>query len=343
MKTTPLTDLGQGIVRFLEHYLPEQRGLSPHTIHSYRDTLVLLLTFMAKAAGVRIEGLAITDLTAKCSVEFLTFLHTDRHNRIATRNVRLSAIHALARFLAAQYPEHLGTLQGVLAIPFHRGASQAPIDYLEREEMDALLKSINRSRPGGERDYALFALMFNTGARVSELLRLCRRDVRLERPAHVRLQGKGNKVRLCPLWPATAQHLGNLIKITRPFEGAPEEAPIFTNARGERLTRFGVGYLLRKHLTVAGAQLSSLRGKRLHPHSLRHTTAICLLKAGVDFATISQWLGHASLNTTMRYARADLELKRQALAQAFPEALSPPRAGQLRLDGADLLGRLRRM
>jgi integrase/recombinase XerD len=343
MKCVQPTELGRGIVRFFEHYLPAQRGMSPHTIHSYRDALVLLLQFVAHDAHRRVEELQVTDLSAERVARFLTFLETDRHNGIATRNARLGAIHAFARFLAAERPEHLGSLQRVLAVPFRRGVRDAPIEYLESAEIDALLQSIDRSRSTGQRDYALFALMFNTGARVQELLNLRRRDLRLDRPCQVRLQGKGNKVRLCPIWPATARLLRDLINDVPSSEADPANAPLFANARGQPLTRFGVWYLLRKHIAAAGHQVATLRHKRIHPHSVRHSTAIHLLKAGVDFATISDWLGHASLNTTMRYARADLDLKRQALAQAFPETLAPPRAGQLRINGADLIGWLRRM
>ena len=185
--------------------------------------------------------------------------------------------------------------------------------------------------------------MFNTGARVQEILDLRRRDVRLEAPCQVRLHGKGAKVRLCPIWPATARLLRERVPELRANEADPADAWLFTNARGQQLTRFGVRYLLRKYVTTASGSVTTLRDKRIHPHSVRHSTAVALLKAGVDFATISQWLGHASLNTTMRYARADLDLKRQALSQVFPDALAPPRGGRLLLDGRDLVGWLRRM
>jgi site-specific recombinase XerD len=159
---------------------------------------------------------------------------------------------------------------------------------------------------------------FNTGARVQEVLDLRLRDVRLAPPHQVRLHGKGNKIRICPIWPNTAALLADLV--TRRNLAAEEMAgaPIFVNQAGEPLSRFGVRYLLHKHAQRAGATTSATN-KAPHPHSLRHSTAIHLLKAGVDYATISQWLGHASLTTTMRYARADLDLKRQALSQVFPE------------------------
>jgi site-specific recombinase XerD len=343
MKRSRPTELGLGVARFFEEYLPGQRGMSVHTIRSYRDAVVLLLQFIARDARRGVEQLRIVDLTAERIAQFLNFLETARHNGIATRNARLGAIHVFARFLAAERPEHLGSLQRVINLPFKRGARDSPIEYLEGGEMDAMLKSIDRIRPAGQRDYALFALMFNTGARVQEVLNLRRRDIRLEAPAQVRLLGKGNKVRLCPLWPATAQLLRDMIDRRQPTDTDPADALLFTNARGQQLTRFGVRYLLRKHVAAASNRVPTLRDKRIHPHSLRHGTAIALLKSGVDFATISQWLGHASLNTTMRYARADIDVKRQALSQVFPDALAPPRGGRLIVNGAELIPWLRRL
>jgi site-specific recombinase XerD len=343
MKTSQPTDLGRGLVRFFQEYLPQQRGVSAHTICGYRDALVLLLRFAANDARRGIEHLQIADLNADRIKRFLNFLESDRHNGIGTRNARLAAIHVLARFLATEQPECLGGLQQVLAIEFKRGARVAPIEYLESAELDAVLRSIDRSRPDGRRDYALFALMFNTGARVQEILNLRRCDLRLDLPCQVRLQGKGNKVRLCPIWPATARVLRDHIDEQRATTENPAEALLFTNARGRPLTRFGVRYLLRKYIVAGSRSVDTLRNKRIHPHSIRHSTAVCLLKSGVDFATISQWLGHASLNTTMRYARADLDLKRQALQQVFPQVLSPPRGGRLRVKGDELINWLRHL
>lgn len=342
MRTRGPTELGRCVRRFFEEYLPALRGMSTHTIRSYRDALVLFLRFAAEDAHRPIEQLDIPDLSAERVASFLRFLETERHNEIATRNARLAALHTFARLLVAERPEHLARLQAILAIPFKRGAREAPIEYFETTEMAALLQNIDRTTPAGARDYALFALMFNTGARVQEILNLRLRDVRLEPPCQVRLHGKGNKLRLCPLWPATARLLRDLVKQHR-LRDRDLDTALFVNRRGTTLTRFGVRYLLRKHLATSAATVTTLREKRLHPHSLRHTTAIHLLKAGVDFATISHWLGHASLNTTMRYARADIDLKRQALAQVFPEALAPPRGGRVPFDGVGLTGWLRRL
>jgi integrase/recombinase XerD len=342
MKRPRPTDLGVGVTRFFEEYLPAQRGMSVHTIRSYRDAVVLMLQFAARDCRRGVEQLSINDVTAERVLKFLKFLETDRHNGIATRNARLGALHVLARFLVSERPEHLATLQRVINLPFKRGAREAPIEYPDGTEMNALLNSIDRNRPAGQRDYALFALMFNTGARVQEVLNIRRRDVRLDAPCQVRLLGKGNKERLCPLWPVTAKLLRDLIGAAASSQDSAD-ALLFTNARGQQLTRFGVRYLLRKYVAAASRTTPTLRGKRLHPHSLRHGTAVALLKSGVDFATISQWLGHASLNTTMRYARADIDLKRQALSQVFPDALPPPKGGRLMVNGAELIPWLRRL
>ena len=333
-------NLGRALVRFFQDYLPNQRGMSAHTIRSYRDAIVLFLGFTAQDVGRGVERLDIEDLLPQRVTQFLASLEAQRGNGIATRNARLAALHTLARFLATEHPQSMATLQGVLAVPFKRGGKNMPIEYLEQNEVMELLGVIDRSNERGRRDYALFALMFNTGARVQEILDLRARDVRLDAPAQVRLTGKGNKIRVCPIWATTAQLLRPLCSER---QDSAADMPLFVNQRGQPLTRFGVRYLLQRHLAKAATRSPTLKGKSIHPHSIRHTTAIHLLKAGVDFASISQWLGHASLNTTMVYARADLDLKRQALLQVFPDALAPPKAGNLKPGQANLVDWLRRL
>lgn len=340
MSAVHQNNLGRALVRFFQDYLPNQRGMSTHTIRSYRDAIVLFLRFASHDARRGVESLEIDDLHAERVTQFLASLESRRGNGIATRNARLAALHTLARFLATGHPQHMATLQAVLAVPFKRGSKNAPIEYLEQDEVRELLAVIDRSDERGRRDYALFALMFNTGARVQEILNLRACDVRLDAPAQVRLTGKGNKVRVCPIWATTAQLLRPLCS---PREGEPPGMPLFVNQHGQPLTRFGVRYLLQRYVARAADRAPTLRGKSIHPHSIRHTTAIHLLKAGVDFASISQWLGHASLNTTMVYARADLDLKRQALLQVFPDALAPPKAGNLAPGRANLVDWLRRL
>jgi integrase/recombinase XerD len=333
--------LARALVKYFQDYLPALRGMSIHTIRSYRDAIVLYLRFVAARTRRRPESLDLDDFTLDHVTEFLADLERTRHSSIATRNARLAALHTFSRFAASQAPEHLAELQRVLALPFKRGARRAPVEFLDQKEVEALLTTPKDVTPALDRDLTLFALMLNTGARVQEVIDLRIQDVRLDPPRQVRLRGKGGKIRICPIWAHTAQRLRRLLAHSSwPTE---PDRPLFLNLRGEKLSRFGVAYLLRKRLARCSDSATSLRGRRIHPHTLRHTTAVHLLKAGVDFATISQWLGHASLTTTMTYARADLDLKRKALAQVFPDAPRPPRGGRFRLDRMDVVDWLRRL
>ena len=246
-------------------------------------------------------------------LDFLQYLEAERHSVPATRNVRLAAIHAFFRYCAAEHPDHLELCQRVLAVPFKRARSR-PVEYLEFVEIQVVLTAIDRSTADGRRDYALLATIFNTDARVQEIITVRVLDVRLQSPPHVRLFGKGHKERVCPLWPQTAEILRALLAETG--DSPLPEDPLFRNHRGSRLTRFGVRYILRKHCARAQAARPALASKRLHPDSMRHSTAVHLLRAGVDILTISQWLGHASVTTTNRYATTDLEIKRKAIEQA---------------------------
>ncbi len=343
MKKYQPTQLGRSVVRFFQEYLPTLRGMSHNTIQSYRDSMILFLGFAAKDCRRPIETLELAHITADRIACFLAFLEAERGNSIATRNARLAAMHTFARYLVSDHPEQLAGLQQILGIPFKRGALNTPIEYLETTEIAALLGSIDRNTPSGRRDYAMFSLMFNTGARVQEIVDLRVRDIRLEPPCQVRFTGKGNKVRICPIWPRVARLLRDLIENLRDGADDPANRHVFLNVRGVQMTRFGVRYLLQQHIAAGVHTAPTLAGKRIHPHSLRHTTAIHLLKAGVDFATISQWLGHTSLNTTMRYARADLDLKRQALAQVFPEVLAPPKGGAFIFRDDNVTAWLRRL
>ena len=341
MTLTGPNPLSHCIVRFFQEYLPTLRGMSAHTIHSYRDALVLYLRFVAEHRQRPIEQLDFDDLTATEVGHFLAALEKERGNKVATRNVRLAALHTFARFAVGEYPEAMVELQRILAIPFKRGAGRPPVEYLEEEEVEALLKLPRGASLAERRDHALFALMFNTGARVQEVLDLTVSDIRLEPPYQVRLRGKGDKVQSCPIWARTAERLRGLIERKSP--PVDSDSPLFTNRRGRKLTRFGVRYLLNKRVKACADEVPTLRNKRIHPHSLRHTTAIHLLKAGVDFATISQYLGHATLTTTMQYARADIDTKRQALSQVFPDVMPPPQAGHVAPEQLDIVNWMRRL
>jgi len=313
--SSPPNALATTLRKFFGDHLPTIRGMSPHTIRSYCDCFALLLRFLATATGRPVATLDMPDVTVDHIVAFLQHVEQDRGVSATTRNVRLAAIHTFARFLAAQEPVYLDQAQRILAIPFKR-ARPRPIAYFEYEDIAAVLASVDRSTRAGRRDYTLLAAMFNTGARVQEILDLQARDLQLTKPYQLRLVGKGRKVRWCPLWPQTAQLL-RLWCVERQVD-LHSDAAVFVNQRGLPLTRFGVRFILAKHVRQASQQQPSLATKRFHPHSLRHSTAVHLLKSGVDLPTIAHWLGHASVNTTNRYVTVDLELKRKALARAAP-------------------------
>jgi integrase/recombinase XerD len=299
---------------FFADHLPRVRGSSPHTVLSYRDSLVLFLRFVADRRTRSVSQLDLDDLGPSQVLDFLQHLESDRHNLVA-RNVRLAAIHAFFRYCATEEPARVEQCQRVLAVPFKRTGSR-PIEYFDYHEIEAVLTCVDRTKADGRRDYALLATMFNTGARVQEIVAICVRDLQLEALPQIRLYGKGRKERLCPLWPQTADLLRALLE--ERGRDVPLEQTVFRNHRGGRLTRFGVRYLLRKYCARAKAGTPTVGTKRLHPHSMRHSTAVHLLRAGVDITTISHWLGHASVTTTNRYATVDLDMKRKAIEQARP-------------------------
>jgi len=307
--------LGAIIRDYFTDHLPKLRGSSPHTIHSYRDSIALMLRFLASQRGKAITQLDLADVDPSGILAFLSYLERERKNGAPTRNVRLSAIHALFHFIASRNPEHLELAQRVLGIPFKR-TRQRVIDYLEYDEIESILKAIDRTTEQGARDYALISTMFNTGARVQEVADLKVRDLQLIRPYQVRLFGKGRKERYCPIWPQTASVLRNLC-VVRCVESQPD-AHVFVNHRGVALTRFGIRHILQQCMERVREDVPTLRKKRLHPHSMRHSTAVALLKSGVDLSTISHFLGHASPATTNRYAKVDLEMKRKAIAKVKP-------------------------
>jgi len=309
------TALARALRGFFIEYLPTVRGASPHTIRSYRDSLALWLRFLARRNDREIVTLEMEDIDPDSVLEFLDHLERERGNCVATRNNRLAAVHAFARYLAARYPEHLEICQRLLALPFKR-TRQPSVEYLEMEELCAMLQAPDRRKAEGRRDHTLLLTMFNTGARVQELLNIRPRDLQLVRPCQVRLFGKGRKERICPLWPQTVEVLQALLAENGLDETTSEQ--VFRNRLGKPLTRFGVRYLVQKYARKAETTAPTLARKHVHPHTIRHTTAVHLLQAGVDLVSISHWLGHASVETTNRYAVIDLETKRDAIAKAHP-------------------------
>ncbi len=311
--------LGPWVRRFLLEYLVAERNLARNTQASYRDTLTMLLPFVSRQAAVPIERLAVHDVSPDRVRAFLNHIERERGCGVVTRNQRLSTIHSLARFIGMRSPEHLDWCAQVRSDPFKKTAKTV-IGYLDKPEVEALLRAPDRRTPLGSRDHALLLLLYNSGARADEAASLRVSNLQLGTSASVRILGKGAKWRVCPLWPVTVAAL-------RPFvvaKGADDQ--VFCGRTGEPLTRFGVHRIVTACATAAAKGVESMQAKRISPHTMRHTTAVHLLRAGVDINTIRAWLGHVSLDTTHVYAEVDLDMKAKALASVDITDLPAARA-----------------
>ncbi|ESY65913.1 tyrosine-type recombinase/integrase [Mesorhizobium opportunistum] len=315
--------LGPWIRRFLLEHLVAERNLSRNTQASYRDTLALLLPFASKQGGRAIDRMTVEELTPAIVRKFLDHVERDRQCSEATRNQRLATIHSLARFIGMRSPVHLAWCSELRAVPFKKTA-KAAIGYLEKAEMDALLGQPDRRTSLGARDHALLLFLYNSGARADEAAKLTVGNLQLGGSPSVRLHGKGNKIRTCPLWPATALSLARLVT------DRDSSDAVFLGRMKEPLTRFGIHRVVTRYAAMASKNVPTLATKRVSPHTIRHTTAVHLLRAGVDINTIRAWLGHVSLDTTHIYAEVDLEMKAKALAKVDISGLKePPRQRSL--------------
>jgi site-specific recombinase XerD len=312
MSAPVIPPLGALLHAFFVDHLISLKGLRPSTVRSYRDTVRLLLIFVAADRHTKITRLNTTDLTFERVARFLRHLEQDRHNHIRTRNQRLAAIHTLFDYIATRSPEMLGVCQQVAAIPMKRVAP-AETRYLERDEIDELFADLPGNGPLAARDRALLLFLYNTGARVQEVADL--RVGHLDLGAHprVRLHGKGDKWRTCPLWQTTAEHLRIML------DPPPESTAAVFTAHGKPLTRSGLYKIVRRH----AARLDDPHaGRRVSPHTFRHTAAVHMLEAGVDVNVIRGWLGHADLSTTNRYAEINTNTKQAALRATEPPVSS---------------------
>lgn len=305
-KQDPLLALSQS---FFHAYLEQTRGASNHTIRAYRDTLKLFFLFLSQRTLRAIADLRLDDIQAEAVLAFLNHIETQRRNCAASRNCRLAALRSFAQHLLRNDVANADQYGRILAIPNKR-ARLRTIAYLEPEDARAVIGAVDTQSHHSQRDRALLLFLYNTGARVSEVLAVRPKDLRLDRPRQVRLFGKGRKERICPLWSETTEALR---RITLP--DAPDE-PLFRNSRGQPLTRDGVAFLLGKYVKCALASRPHLRTLRITPHVMRHSCAVALLQAGVDVSVIRDYLGHSSIATTSRYITTNLKMKRDVL-EAF--------------------------
>ena len=315
-----MTDLAPILQGFFIDRLARQKNASPHTVAAYRDTCRLLLTFAREQTGKAPNTLNLADLDATLIGAFLQHLEQQRGNGSATRNARLAAIHSLFRYAAPREPEHAAVISQVLAIPPRR-RERAIISYLTPDEIDALLAAPDRCVWHGRRDHTLLLLAVQTGLRVSELTALTRQHAHLGAGPHVSCHGKGRKDRATPLTSQTVKVLRTWLAELGP---APD-APLFPTKAGGRLSRDAVERLVAKHAAAAADRCPSIKGKNVTPHTLRHTAAMSLLRAGVDTSVIALWLGHEAAETTQIYLHADMTIKEQALARVQPPGTSPGR------------------
>jgi len=317
--STESVQLATLVTSFFTRHLAAELNASGHTIRSYRDTFRLLLRHVAAVTGRRVTQLTLDDLRSETILSFLDYLEQERTNSIATRNARLAAIHSFFSYAASQDAATASLAQRVLAIPFKRTLRRL-LGYLTEEELRAILEGPDRAKTKGRRDYMILALLYDTGARVQELLDLCPADFRLDRLPLVRITGKGRRQRIVPLLPATA----NLVRSYLAESGrlATDTSPLLSNYRGEKMTRSGVSFLLDRYRQLAAQDVPALRRAGISPHTFRHTKAMHLVQAGVSPITVKDLLGHAHLKTLEAYVEADLEMKRRAL-ESTPSPVNP--------------------
>lgn len=316
----PRIGFAQLVQDFFLRRLVDQRGASARTVESYRDAFELLFGFIEERTGKPPTALELADLDAPVVLDFLDHLETTRGNSVRTRNARLAAIHSFMRYAAARDPASLPITGRVLAIGAKR-FDRPVLGYLTREQITAILAAPDRNTWSGHRDAVLLATTYNTGARVSEITALRVRDVLLDRQSAVHLHGKGRKERVIPLWKNTATELRAWLS---KINDAPN-SPAFPNRAGAPMSRSGVRDRLDRAVALAERECPSLRGRHVTPHTLRHSTAMHLLQAGTDLATIALWLGHSSPAVTHQYLEADLAAKEAVLRHLEDPSPAPTR------------------
>lgn len=315
---TTITTFGSLILSFFSNYLANQKGFSPETIASYSDCIRLLINYACERLDVTIDKLELDMITDRIILDFLDFLERERNNAPRTRNQRLAAIKTFFRFAASQVPILIPVCERVCNISMKKTVHKI-IETLEDNEVNAILNEPDTCKLNGTRDQALLAMLYNTGARVQEIVNIRISDLNMENPKQVILNGKGGKQRIVPLYPETVEAIKNYLDFRENINGQNEF--LFLNAKGEQFTRFGIAYLVREYAAKAARKCSSLEGKNVTPHTFRHTLALHLIQSRVDINVVKEWLGHASVKTTSLYVEINTQMKQEAL-QACP----PPRA-----------------
>ncbi len=316
------TDFARALTRFLSEYLPGQRNVSVNTIKSYRDTFKQLLTFYNLELNIKPEHLTLDKMTVETIRDFMLWLEKKRKVSINTRNQRLAAIHSFYRYAQSEQPEILLECQKILGIPFKKREKKT-MDYLSQECLKYLLEQPDTTNKKDRRDLVLMATLYDTGARIQELIDLKVCDVRLTKPATITLTGKGNKKRCVLIMEKTKNLLENYMIENLLLKNGSQNHPLFYNSRRHQFTRPGITYILKKYLNKAKNCYSEVVfPDNLHPHMIRHTKAMHLLEAGVNLIYIRDLLGHVNVTTTEIYMRANTETKRKALEAVYMDVVT---------------------
>jgi len=306
---------------YLTQYLPGIAGLSSNTIMSYRDMFVTLIGFYETKLGIKPEKIDLSDFNSANIVKYLEWLEKERRNSTATRNVRLAAIHAFARYIERHVPESIHIMLGVLSIPYKKCNSKTP-EFLNADATKILLATPDAATRAGRRDRVLLSLLYDSGARVQELCDLTVSDIRLDEPGTVKLTGKGDKTRIVPLMKPMAALLKQYIDEQGLQNPGCNSYPLFRNRSGTKFTRKGITYILDKYVVIARNQHPDIFPENLSPHCMRHSKSMHLLQSGVNLVYIRDILGHVDIKTTEVYARIDSEMKRKALEKASTGTIS---------------------
>lgn len=312
-------DFPRYLTCFLSQYLPGQKNVSTNTIASYRDTFKLLLTYCETCRELPPERITMAHLTKELTLGFLNWLESERQCTIRTRNHRLAVIHSFCRYIQKEFPENLYEIQKILVIP-NKKSEFLLVSYLSGDEMQILLSQPDTSKKDGFRDLVILSVLYDTGARVDELINLKVKDVRLMTPSVITLHGKGSKVRQVPIMSNTKSLLSSYLDTRKiPSGMAYVESFLFVNQKHHKLSRWGISYIINKYVQQAKMNTAFTVRFPITPHIFRHSKAMHLLQSGVNLIYIRDFLGHCDCSTTEIYARADSEMKRKAIENAYPD------------------------
>lgn len=315
------TDFSIHLTNFLSRYLPGERGMSKHTISSYRFTFILFISFIEQVKKIGVTKLALRDITKEIVVEFLDWLQSERRSSSATRNVRLAALHSFFNFMQYKQPDQMEEWQRILAIKVKKTAKNT-VNYLSIDGIKLLLEQPDIFSYKGRRDLSMLALMYDCAARVQEIIDAEPSFIRLDKPYTMKIIGKGNKARIVPLMDEAIVHIRKYMDENNLLAPHLRTSPLFCNSRREKLTRAGVNSILKKYACMARNKNPGLIPEKISCHSLRHSKAMHLLQAGVHLVYIRDFLGHESVQTTEIYARADSQQKREAIEKAYIDVIT---------------------